>query len=186
MAVARPMSRRSTGFKGALVLLAGAALLHLLTFAENVAAPTFAMLAPSEAAPQVSPEMSKYRVGDRVRAQFPIKISNDGRGYYNEGAGLGIPDHQRDVDEDQEELDGLLKVIEGGNEGVVIGILPKGEWANRPPHWKGQPRAGVMVSWDEAELPIEVVEEADLEQLEGSVSAMHIQQRKLKWKGIKY
>eukprot|EP00438_Fugacium_kawagutii_P017311 Skav218197 [mRNA] locus=scaffold2232:3458:9965:- [translate_table: standard] len=62
---------------------------------------TFAMLKPSEAAPQVTPEMSKFRVGDRVVARVPMRISHHGRGYFNEGGGYGVPDHQRDEEEER-------------------------------------------------------------------------------------
>lgn len=61
----------------------------------------------------------------------------------------------------------LAKVVESGSEGYVVGILPAGEWANRPPGWKGQPRPGVMVNWDEATYPIDVTEEMFLEVIEG-------------------
>lgn len=164
------------------------AILNVLTSRFSPSSPSsglgFAVVAPAteEVAVKAVPEMSKFRVGDRVRAMHPMKISNSGRGYYNEGAALSVPPHQRIEDEDRRELEELQKVIEGGEEGVVVGILPAGEWFNRPKHWKGRPRPGVMVSWDDASLPIDVAEETFLEELEGSVSAQHIMKRKLKWR----
>ncbi|CAE8635538.1 unnamed protein product [Polarella glacialis] len=214
-----------------------------------------------------------------------------GRGYYNEGAGFGVPEHLRDakaetkerswkaksccrvaerrsarllillkqVSADSEtyqhqhipqEMAALLKVVEGGKEGSappstaigtavldtilktyllswaedacacracglqagdltgrkfiqrlrnifqctqeeivlrlgiakVVGIITAGEWKNKPEHWKGMPRAGVMVSWDDSVLPIEVAEEMDLVQMEGSVADERRTQRMMKWK----
>eukprot|EP00913_Durusdinium_trenchii_P000264 g239.t1 len=172
---------------------------------------SFAMLQPSQAAPQETPEMSRFRVGDRVRARVPMKISHRGRGYFNEGGGYGVPQHQRDEEEEPcgggthfqgcallkdffpsgpksflqeaEELERLPKVVEFGSEGYVVGILPAGEWANRPPGWKGEPRPGVMVSWDEASYPIDVAEEMFLTKIDGeSLSKLHITARKMKWR----
>lgn len=131
--------------------------------------------------------MSRFRVGDRVRARVPMKISHRGRGYFNEGGGYGVPQHQRDEEEEAEELERLPKVVEFGSEGYVVGILPAGEWANRPPGWKGEPRPGVMVSWDEASYPIDVAEEMFLTKIDGeSLSKLHITARKMKWRKPKY
>eukprot|EP00439_Symbiodinium_sp_Y106_P044885 s2044_g5.t1 len=142
------LHRRVQGF----AVLGLVALLNGWLFGDKVNS-TFAMMQPSAASPQETPEMSKFRVGDRVRARVPILVSNQGRGYYNEGAGQGVPKHLRNMTQERgvadswewEELDGMLKVIEGGSEGYVVGIITAGEWMNRPPHWKGQPRPGIMV-----------------------------------------
>merc|ERR1719356_1689346 len=40
-------------------------------------------------------------VGDRVKLVCPIRRSNDGRSYFNEGAGTDVPPHLRDIDEDE-------------------------------------------------------------------------------------
>ncbi|CAJ1462101.1 unnamed protein product, partial [Effrenium voratum] len=179
------MARRDR-LKGFALGLAIAALYGFFGSAWSIVrnqASAFAMLAPSEAAPQVTPEMSRFRVGDRVRARVPMKISNEGRGYFNEGGGYGVPDHQRDFKKEKQERRELSPVIEGGSEGYVVGIITAGEWANRPKGWKGQPRPGVMVNWDEATYPLDVAEEMFLTEVEGeSLSELHIRQRKKRWR----
>eukprot|EP00434_Breviolum_minutum_P030754 symbB.v1.2.027200.t1/scaffold2716.1/size72468/7 len=176
---------RRAGLKG-FSLLGLAAALCAFFFGSPVDT-SFAMLQPSEAAPQETPEMSRFRVGDRVTARVPMKISHEGRGYFNEGGGYGVPEHQRDEREEAEELAKLPKVVEGGSEGYVVGILPAGEWANRPKGWKGRPRPGVMVNWDDDQYPIDVTEEMFLTQVEGeSLSRLHIRARKQKWRKPKY
>uniref|UniRef100_A0A7S4SA03 Uncharacterized protein n=1 Tax=Alexandrium monilatum TaxID=311494 RepID=A0A7S4SA03_9DINO len=120
-----------------------------------------------------------FRVGDRVRAKMPILLSNSGRGYFNEGAGEGVPPHLRDESEDRMELAAMEKIVEGGEEGTVAGILLKNEWINRPKHWKGHHRTGVMVSWDSADLPMDVAEETELEVIEGSLGARRSEQLRM-------
>eukprot|EP00930_Biecheleria_cincta_P037442 TRINITY_DN25701_c0_g2_i1.p1 TRINITY_DN25701_c0_g2~~TRINITY_DN25701_c0_g2_i1.p1 ORF type:complete len:223 (-),score=31.09 TRINITY_DN25701_c0_g2_i1:165-764(-) len=172
-------------FVGALV-----AILHVLTssflpFSTNNSL-VFSVVEPIEKADGVVihprlPDMGRFRVGDRVRAMHPMLISNSGRGYYNEGAALSVPEHQRIAHQDAAELAALPKVVEGGEEGVVVGILPAGEWFNRPKHVKGRPRPLVMVCWDNAVYPIDMAEETFLEQLPGSVSDMHRMKHKLRY-----
>jgi len=76
----------------------------------------------------------------------------------------------------------LEKIIEGGEEGTVMGVISAGEWPNRPPLWKGRPRAGVMVSWDDASLPIDVAEESDLDILDTSLTEKRVAIQKEKRK----
>ncbi|CAE8702396.1 unnamed protein product, partial [Polarella glacialis] len=158
------------------LLLAATALLALVFTGGD--SPTFSQLQLTQATPKVS----RYRVGDRVMAKVPIRISNGGRGYYNEGAAVGVPEHLRDTKAEEKEMSKLLKVVEGGKAGSVVGIITAGEWKNKPEHWKGMPRPGVMVSWDDGELPIEVAEQMDLVQMEGSVADERREQRLQKWK----
>merc|ERR550537_1501033 len=107
-------------------------------------------------------------------------ISNHGRGYYNEGGGADVPRFHRNLAEDRRQERERVKIIDGGNEGVVCGVIFKGEWMNRCRYWKGHARPGVMVSWDDQVLPIDVAEEADLEKLEGSFSPRRLQEKKVR------
>ncbi|CAE8719988.1 unnamed protein product [Polarella glacialis] len=170
----QPMRRVRASMLPCCLLLGATALLLLVSAGES---PTF-----SQVVTQATPRVCRYRVGDRVKAKVPIRISNGGRGYYNEGAGFGVPEHLRDAKAETKEMAALLKVVEGGKEGSVVGIITAGEWKNKPEHWKGMPRAGVMVSWDDSVLPIEVAEEMDLVQMEGSVADERRTQRMMKWK----
>mmetsp|Transcript_99489 Transcript_99489/g.197147 ORF Transcript_99489/g.197147 Transcript_99489/m.197147 type:complete len:194 (+) Transcript_99489:85-666(+) len=121
---------------------------------------------------------SIFRCGDRVKARAPILLSNQGRGYFNEGKGKGVPEHLLDLDQEAEEQDNLTKIIEGGSEGTVCGIIKKGEWAQRPLHWTGHKRPGVMVSWDDANLPMDVAMEVELELIEAPFREQMAAQRK--------
>jgi len=128
---------------------------------------------------------SLFHCGDRVKAKFPIQISQEGRGYFNEGAGEGVPPHQRDEEEDEAELAELEKVIEGGSEGTVVEILPPGEWANKPKGCWGTHRFLVMINWDDTSYPMDMVEENDLEKTDGSLGDRLCAQKREKNKAEK-
>lgn len=113
---------------------------------------------------------SKFRVGDKVEAIAPFKISNDGYGYFNEGAGYGCPAKHRDPGEDGWERANLPKVVDGRSQGHIVGMIPIGHWKNRPKHWKGHKRVGIMVSWEEPTYPIDVVDECYLKLVDRTIS----------------
>lgn len=137
-----------------------------------------------EASVQAAPGVVAFHCGDRVTAKVPIKLSNDGRGYYNEGGGEGTARHLRDMADEIAKRDAKDKIVDFGAEGTVVGIIPTGEWGNRPRHWKGTPRAGIMVNWDDAEMPMDVAETFELEITDSSQGDKLIAQRKAK-KGAK-
>eukprot|EP00929_Paragymnodinium_shiwhaense_P081672 TRINITY_DN427_c0_g1_i2.p1 TRINITY_DN427_c0_g1~~TRINITY_DN427_c0_g1_i2.p1 ORF type:complete len:206 (-),score=66.02 TRINITY_DN427_c0_g1_i2:156-773(-) len=113
---------------------------------------------------------ASFKLGQRVKARYPLKLSNRGRGYYNEGGGSDVPAHLRDWEEDIAASKERIRYVEGGLEGTIVGILPEGEWENRPRHWKGYSRRGWFVNWDDATLPMDLAEEHELEVLDSELA----------------
>merc|ERR1719436_189576 len=128
-----PRSRRGSAAAAALLVASAVATLH--------GGARAGARAGVQAVVQVGPPpTSQFRVGDFVSSKVPIRVSNEGRGYFNEGAGKGVPDHLRNFEEEDEKLSALPEFVDFGNKGQVVGILPTSEWANRSPHFKGYPR----------------------------------------------
>lgn len=159
-----PLRRRAAS-SGAVVL--AALVMSVLVFFSGRLSPCVA-----------PPKQASFNVGMRVKARQPILLSNKGRGYYNEGAADGVPDHVRNKRKEASEERKLRKFVEYGEEGTVAGVIHAGNWEQRPSHWKGVPRPGVIVSWDAKNLPMDVAEESELEMMDSTVSESLIKVRR--------
>merc|ERR1711920_672229 len=90
-----------------------------------------------------------FGVGDKVRLKCPAPLSNNGRGYYNEG-------QPKYWEESKEAAEKLPKYVEGGSLGQVVGVFQVSDWQNRPMGhkggyvWKGIRRPMIMVCFDDA------------------------------------
>lgn len=130
--------------------------------------------APVEKGPKM------FSLGDRVKVKGPMVMSNKGRGYYNEGGGKDVPEFHRDMPVERQEDRERQNVVDGGTEGVVCGYVPKVYWHfSKPEHWKGQPRFFPLVSFDDPNLPIDAVDERNLELLDSTFSDKWREQRKV-------
>mmetsp|Transcript_137004 Transcript_137004/g.347088 ORF Transcript_137004/g.347088 Transcript_137004/m.347088 type:complete len:215 (+) Transcript_137004:114-758(+) len=156
--------------KGRLFLiLSAAALAALLT---NVCCFAKVRVKPFKK-PRIRPGMlpePTFRIGDVVRLKVPAQLSNDGRGYYNEGAATDVPDHQRDLRADRKRTERRRKFVEGGLEGQVVGVIKAAHWENRPNHIKGNRRPLIMVNFENDRVPLDVFEENDLELLDRTLA----------------
>lgn len=144
------------------------------------------------------PLQSGFRVGDRVRLRGPHKLTEKGLGIFLEGKGeknTNRPELSLDPDLKKRErerrfLDKKMLgpvshpgapsdmwYVEGGEEGTVVDIMPTNHYEyNKPWHWKGMARPGVIVSFDSDQVPVDMIEETDLEILDDSMSALRLKQ----------
>jgi hypothetical protein len=125
-----------------------------------------------------------WKTGDRVRLKWPILRSNQGHGYFNEGGGADLknPDgsQRRSNKEIQEDVE-VEKFIEGGTEGTVVMVRNEGVMPyiyDKPIEWRGKARPYVIVDFEDPDIPMEAVEEWDLELVSNEMSKLWAEAKK--------
>jgi len=105
----------------------------------------------------------KFKLNDRVKLKWPVLRSFNGRGLFNEGGNVDVQ-FRYVTAEDLEEEERMDKIIEGGSYGRVVDIMLGQDWENRPEHIKrGNMRPGIIVDWEDPDVPVDIVEEYDLD-----------------------